>query len=93
MAQQAGADKPIWVTELGWSTDPARRDSVDEQTQAAYERQALALIDTQWSSFVPHSFVYTWAKPSTAGPVQPDSPERIDTARLAGDPGGDRSAG
>ena len=64
IAQQAEADKPIWVTELGWSTDPARRDSVDEQTQAEYERQALALIATQWSSFVPRSFVYTWAKPS-----------------------------
>ena len=64
IAQQAGADKAIWITELGWSTDPARRDSVDEQTQAEYERQALVLVDDQWRSFVPRSFVYTFGKPS-----------------------------
>jgi hypothetical protein len=64
LAQQVGAGKPIWITEFGWSTDPTRFDSVDEQTQAEYERQALVMIDAQWRSFVPHSFVYTWAKPS-----------------------------
>jgi polysaccharide biosynthesis protein PslG len=64
LAQQAGADKPIWITEFGWSTDPSRPDAVSEQTQARYERDALVRAVTEWGSFVPRSFVFTWTKPS-----------------------------
>jgi polysaccharide biosynthesis protein PslG len=63
LAQQAGADKPIWITEFGWTTDPDRPDAVTEQVQAQYERDALVRATTEWRSFVPHSFVFTWAKP------------------------------
>jgi hypothetical protein len=75
LAQQAGADKPIWITEFGWTTDSDRPDAVSEQVQAEYEREALARAMTDWRSFVPRSFVYTWAKPSAADEynlVRPD---------------------
>jgi hypothetical protein len=64
LARQARAGKPIWITELGWRTDPGLPDSVSEQTQAVYTREALLRATTQWSSFVTRSFVYTWALPS-----------------------------
>jgi hypothetical protein len=64
LAQDALADKPIWITEFGWRTDPGQPDAVDEQTQARYMREALARVDTEWRSFVRRSFVFTWAKPS-----------------------------
>jgi hypothetical protein len=66
LAQRAGADKPIWITEFGWTTDPDRPDAVSEQLQAQYERNALVRAMTEWRSFVPHSFVFTWAKPSAS---------------------------
>ncbi|MGZ4415146.1 MAG: hypothetical protein ACXVRZ_12370 [Gaiellaceae bacterium] len=60
----AGVGKPIWITELGWRTAGNSLDSVDEQTQAQYERDALLRATTEWRSFVRRSFVFTWTKPS-----------------------------
>jgi hypothetical protein len=44
-----GEDKPIWLTEFGWSTSTIRdvatwMNGVDEQTQALYTEQALAKV-------------------------------------------------
>jgi hypothetical protein len=64
LAQQALADKPIWITEFGWRTAPADHDAVDEETQARYQREALVRINTEWRSFVQRSFVFTFTKPS-----------------------------
>jgi len=64
LASQAAAAKPIWITELGWSTDPGSADAVSEDTQAKYEYDALYRATTEWSSFVRRSFVFTWTKPS-----------------------------
>jgi polysaccharide biosynthesis protein PslG len=69
LARQAGADKPIWITEFGWRTDlgaadpDAEADAVSEQTQAEFVRQALIRATTEWASFVPRSFVFAWRKP------------------------------
>jgi hypothetical protein len=60
----AGVDKPLWITELGWRTSGGGEDSVDEQTQAQYERDALLRATTEWGSFVRRSFVFTWTKPA-----------------------------
>jgi hypothetical protein len=68
IAQQAGADKPIWITEFGWSTGPSRPDAVSEDTQAAFEHDALIRATTEWRSFVTRSFVYTWRKPAAGDP-------------------------
>jgi hypothetical protein len=64
LAQQAGADKPIWITEFGWSTQPGAADAVSEATQAQYEYEALLRATREWSSFVRRSFVFTLTKPS-----------------------------
>jgi hypothetical protein len=79
LARQAGADKPIWITEFGWSTDPSRPDAVSEQTQAQYEHDALVRATTAWRSFVTRSFVYTWTKPKAGDQynlVRPDGSAR-----------------
>jgi hypothetical protein len=64
LAQQAGADKPIWITEFGWSTQQGAADAVSEATQAQYEYEALVRATGEWSSFVRRSFVFTLTKPS-----------------------------
>ncbi len=64
LAQQAGADKPIWITEFGWRTDQGGPDAVSEDAQAQFTRDALIRIRTQWGSFVRKAFLFTWTKPS-----------------------------
>ena len=56
-----GEDKPIWLTEFGWSTSTIRdsepwRNGVDERTQALYTEQALVKI-REWP-YVPVAIVY-----------------------------------
>jgi hypothetical protein len=64
LAQEAGADKPIWITEFGWSTQAGAPDAVSEAVQAQYEYDALVRTTQEWPSFVRRSFVFTWTKPS-----------------------------
>jgi beta-mannanase len=59
MTTAAGKFKPIWSTEVGWST----AGDVDEATQAAYVRDAVKRAVGEWSSFVARSFVYVLEKP------------------------------
>lgn len=52
--------KPIWVTELGWSSGPSDRDQVgltDEELQASYLVRAMLLL---WEAGVERSFWYTF---------------------------------
>jgi len=56
-----GDDKPLWLTEFGWSTNTVRganawENGVDEATQAVYVRQALDLVRS-WS-YVPVAIYY-----------------------------------
>ena len=56
-----GEDKPIWLTEFGWSTSTIRgaeawRNGVDEMTQALYTEQALVKV-RDWP-YVPVAIVY-----------------------------------
>jgi polysaccharide biosynthesis protein PslG len=58
LANEYGA-KPIWVTELGWSSGPGDRDKVgltDEQEQADYLARAMVLL---WTGGVERIFWYT----------------------------------
>lgn len=56
-----GEDKPIWLTEFGWSTSTIRdsepwRNGVDEETQAQYTQEALAMV-RDWP-YVPVAIVF-----------------------------------
>jgi len=56
-----GQDKPIWLTEFGWSTNTTRNakpwtNGVDEAVQAQYIRDALAQA-SRWS-YVPVAIYY-----------------------------------
>jgi hypothetical protein len=64
LARAAGADHPLWITEFGWSTYAGHRDSVSEDTQARYIREALKLAVEDWGGFVPVSFVYHYGRAS-----------------------------
>jgi hypothetical protein len=55
----AGRLKPLWSTELGWSTN----GDVDEATQGRYVEEALKRAVDEWSGFVARSFVYVLEKP------------------------------
>lgn len=62
-----GAARPIWMTELGWSTADTA-DSVTEAQQATFLRDAVTRAAAEWP-YVERIFVYTWTK---------DRPDRTD---------------
>ena len=57
-AAHGDGGKPIWVTEIGWSTCAGATDCVTEAQQAAYLRTFLHLARTTWRSYVRAVFVY-----------------------------------
>jgi len=56
----AGADLPIWITEIGWSTAPRVPGAVTNKQQADYITGAVRRALNDWGSFVPRIFLYTW---------------------------------
>jgi polysaccharide biosynthesis protein PslG len=62
LAAAAGASHPLWITEFGWNTYAGHRDSVSEQTQARYVREALEIAHVRWNGLVANSFLYFWGK-------------------------------
>jgi polysaccharide biosynthesis protein PslG len=58
------ADKPIWITEIGWTTATGVQGAVSEQTQARYLVSAVKRAINEWGSFVPRIFVFSWDKAS-----------------------------
>lgn len=56
------ADKPIWITEIGWSTAAAVGDAVTEDTQANYLR--LAATSALGKQGVERMFVFGWDRSS-----------------------------
>ena len=53
-----GADKPIWITEIGWSTAPGVSDAVSESTQATFVADALRQA-FEWP-YVQRVYVYSY---------------------------------
>lgn len=51
-------NKPIWVTEIGWSTCLGVEDCVTEPQQARYLRSFLASARATWRSYVRAVFVF-----------------------------------
>jgi polysaccharide biosynthesis protein PslG len=60
LVAHSAADKPLWITEVGWPTCPggAADECVSEAQQAAYLQAAFDLVKTQYSSYVRALFVY-----------------------------------
>jgi hypothetical protein len=52
------ADKPFWITEIGWSTCGGDTDCVSEGVQAANIARVFELARTRYRSFVEAVFVY-----------------------------------
>jgi polysaccharide biosynthesis protein PslG len=56
-----GANKPFWITEVGWSTCPGSpTDCVTEAQQATYVGQVLDEIRRSYSSWVKAVFFYNY---------------------------------
>ena len=58
LAAHGDGDKPLWVTEIGWSTCSGAALCVSESQQAAYLRTFLDLARTTWGAYVRAVFVY-----------------------------------
>ena len=59
LVDHGASDKPLWLTEIGWSTCPASPDyCTTEANQAAYIAQMFTLLSTKYSSYVGAVFLY-----------------------------------
>jgi polysaccharide biosynthesis protein PslG len=65
-------DKPLWITEIGWSTCPSHPNCVSEQNQADYLRRMFELVRTNYSDYVRAAFVYCRADLSFNDPSDPE---------------------
>jgi hypothetical protein len=54
-----GMPKPVWITEVGWSTAPNADHTVSETTQASYTRQAITRAFGDWS-YVKRFYLYSY---------------------------------
>ena len=58
LAAHGDGAKPVWVTEIGWSTCSGAEGCVTKAQQASYLSEFLRLARTTWSSYVRAVFVY-----------------------------------
>lgn len=58
LAAHGDGDKPLWVTEIGWSTCAGTSGCVTESQQASYLASFLRSSITTWRSYVRAVFVY-----------------------------------
>jgi hypothetical protein len=72
LAAHGDADKPLWVTEIGWSTCSGASRCVTDAQQASYLYVFLRSALTTWRSYVRAVFVYALRD---AAPNPPDNRE------------------
>ncbi|MCB1005446.1 MAG: hypothetical protein KDB35_14775 [Acidimicrobiales bacterium] len=60
---QHGANKPMWITEVGWTTAPGADGHVSEATQATYTRQAVVRAFDEWP-YVKRFYLYSYDRDS-----------------------------
>jgi polysaccharide biosynthesis protein PslG len=69
-ARVRGVRLPVWITEVGWSTEPSADGSVDEATQARFIREAVLRVTGEWAGSVARMFLYTYGdNPDEANPL------------------------
>jgi hypothetical protein len=57
--EHGAESKPLWITEVGWSTCPKDpRYCTSEKKQAAYLSEMFALLRTKYASYIKAVFVY-----------------------------------
>ena len=66
MTLAADAARPIWITEMGWSTGPNDPERVSESKQAEYTNDAVRRAVDEWGGFVEKAFLYSWDRPLDA---------------------------
>lgn len=62
IATEAEVERPLWITELGWTTASASEEGVTEREQARYLGRTLDLALGPWRGYVERTFVYTWSR-------------------------------
>jgi hypothetical protein len=62
LAENGAADKPIWITEMGWSTCTTSSDCVTEQQQEDLTRQLGEVLDTTYSGSVRALFLFNFTE-------------------------------
>ncbi len=60
----AGMARPIWITEIGWSSATHAVGGISEADQARYLHEALVQALTTWRDTVARVFVYDWGEDS-----------------------------
>jgi polysaccharide biosynthesis protein PslG len=55
-----GAARPIWITEVGWSTASQAPGTVSESTQSTYLTQAIRRSVDEWGSYVERIYLYSY---------------------------------
>jgi hypothetical protein len=64
VTSQAGVARPIWITEVGWSTATSAPGTVSEAEQAEFLVQAVERALTEYGSFVPRIYLYSFDRDS-----------------------------
>ncbi len=64
IASGAGVSRPVWITEIGWTT-ASTSGGVSLATQQQYLSQALSTALGPWRNYVEHTFVYCWDQDGT----------------------------
>jgi polysaccharide biosynthesis protein PslG len=64
IAKSHDASRPIWITEVGWSTAAAADETVTEEEQAQYLDATLDRALGDWRDAVARTFVYSWDRSS-----------------------------
>ncbi len=63
------SDKPFWITEIGWPTCPSNPEKcVSESTQAADTARMIAMLKTNYASYVRALFLYNYHDPARQNP-------------------------
>lgn len=65
LVKLGGADKPVWITEIGWSTCRGHVECVSPRTQARYLSRLFELASTRWRPWVAGVVVYALEDHST----------------------------
>jgi exo-beta-1,3-glucanase (GH17 family) len=70
-ASHGAQDKPLWITEIGWSTCQSNKDCVSEPQQAANLKRMFELVRTTYASSVRAVFVYHRTDLNSGSPTDP----------------------